>query len=226
MLSKIVSAKLKQGRRLVIPDLGMFVVREDGHVLFSELIRRDDGVFRGAVAAERGIGDSDAAHMVERFVSDIHHSLNHGMSYRLEGLGLLLRDDRGFVVFKPRNDEAVEPLLNEKSAGGSATVVKESEPAAADEVAAPTQPSPRPRPEQRPRPRPKRREGVDMFMIVAIVIAVVAIAAIAYGLWVSGQRNDTFGDAAMPGSEQAEAQAEADSGDLNVVDLSVPSGKR
>lgn len=104
-MSKIVIAKLSQNRRLVIPDLGVFIEREDGRILFSELMRTDDGVFHSAVAAERGVSEGEAQRMIERFVADIHHSLEHGMSYRLEGLGVLSRDERGLVVFRSRAEE-------------------------------------------------------------------------------------------------------------------------
>lgn len=38
-------------RRLVVPAFGAFVVKESGEVLFSELLKTDDGVLRGLLAA-------------------------------------------------------------------------------------------------------------------------------------------------------------------------------
>lgn len=105
MLSKIITAKLNENRRAVVPGLGVFVMREDGRVLFSELLRDDDGVLRSALVAERGMSEAEAAHTVERFVSDVRHSLEHGMSYRLEGLGALQLDERGLTVFRDREEE-------------------------------------------------------------------------------------------------------------------------
>ena len=105
MLSKIIIAKLNENHRVVIPGLGVFIMREDGRVLFSELMRDDDGVLRSALVSEHGMGEIEAARMVERFAADIHHSLDHGMSYRLEGLGALSIDERGLAVFKGREEE-------------------------------------------------------------------------------------------------------------------------
>lgn len=105
MLSKIIIAKLNENHRVVIPGLGVFIMREDGRVLFSELMRDDDGVLRSALVSEHGLGEIEAARMVERFAADIHHSLDHGMSYRLEGLGALSIDERGLAVFKGREEE-------------------------------------------------------------------------------------------------------------------------
>ena len=44
---------LESHRRLVVPQLGTFIVKEPGRsVVFSELLKRDDGVLRGLLRAE------------------------------------------------------------------------------------------------------------------------------------------------------------------------------
>lgn len=241
MLSRIVTAKLKQSRRLVIPNLGLFVVRDDGRILFSELMRNDDGVMREAVASELGLGEAEAARIIERFVADIHYSLEHGMSYRLEGLGVLLRDDRGLVVFRSREEEMQRHSAERPVHGTLAQILAESartEPVAEPQPQLQSEPQPQPQPEPQPEPnavpevgtltaksepqprpkpvRPKRKagkQGTDMFLVVAIVIAVVAIAVIAYGMWVA----NSIDDGTRP--EPTEQPADSDE-----VDLSIPSG--
>lgn len=105
MLSKIITAKLKENRRIVIPGMGVFIMREDGRILFSELMHDDDGVLRHALAEHNEIDDKEAAHMIEHFVTELRDTLNRGVSYRIEGLGALSLDDRGIAVFKDREEE-------------------------------------------------------------------------------------------------------------------------
>ena len=246
MLSRIVTAKLKESRRLVITNLGVFIVREDGHILFSELMRNDDGVLRAAVAADGGTGEGDAARTVERFVADIRHSLEHGMSYRLEGLGVLMRDERGLTVFKSREEEEQRHTA-ERSARANITRIlaesaKEEVPEKPQESVPTVEPEPEPKAEpkpetepvapetkeaptpiRRPRRRRKGRGGADMFLIVAIAVALAAVAIILYGFWVSSNRDDSYGDISVPDTEQTDADTEEDS---DVFDLSIPSGRK
>ena len=57
MLIPVITQYLETHKRLVIPQLGAFIVKEPGRaVLFSELLKRDDGVLRGLLCA-RGLNE-------------------------------------------------------------------------------------------------------------------------------------------------------------------------
>ena len=59
---------LESHRRLVVPQLGTFIVKEPGRsVVFSELLKRDDGVLRGLLRAG-GMGELEAAGEIDRVV--------------------------------------------------------------------------------------------------------------------------------------------------------------
>ena len=74
---------LKSNKRLVVPQLGTFIVKEPGRsVVFSELLKRDDGVLRGLLRAE-GMGELEAAGEIDRFVFEIRHAVEHGAEFRL-----------------------------------------------------------------------------------------------------------------------------------------------
>ena len=99
-LSKIIADYLQTNKRLVLPQLGAFIVKEaEGQIIFSELLRRDDGVFRSLLTAQ-GMGELEAAAAVDRFVFDIRHALQHGTPFILEGLGALLCGPDNTIVFK------------------------------------------------------------------------------------------------------------------------------
>ncbi len=64
-------------KRLVVPQLGAFVVKEPGQVLFTELLKRDDGALR-ALLAEAGADPLKAAGEIDRFVFEVRHAAEHG----------------------------------------------------------------------------------------------------------------------------------------------------
>ena len=75
MLIHHLSRFIASHKRLVIPQLGAFLVKEPGHeVLFSELIRRDDGVLRGLLLAE-GMNELSVAGEIDRFVFEVRHAV-------------------------------------------------------------------------------------------------------------------------------------------------------
>lgn len=162
MLSRVIEAILQEKGRVIVPDLGMFVKRPDGRVLFSELMREDDGAMRSALAAGRG--ETEAQQLIEEFVAGVNKTLNRGLSYRLEGFGVLSLDDRGGIVFhskaatepapKPAPEPEQQPVQEPQPAPQpELQPVQEPEPAP-QPVPAPA-PKPQPQPEQQPAPQPQ-----------------------------------------------------------------------
>ena len=67
MVVETINEYLKSNRRLVIPSFGAFVTKEDGQIIFSELLKRDDGVLRGLLVAN-GMREIEAAGKIDRFI--------------------------------------------------------------------------------------------------------------------------------------------------------------
>lgn len=104
VLTAVVTQYLESHKRLVIPQFGAFIVKEPGHeVLFSELLKRDDGVLRGLLRA-RGLGDLEAAGEIDRFVFEVRHAVERGAEYRMSGFGVLKPGPNGTIafVYEPR----------------------------------------------------------------------------------------------------------------------------
>lgn len=75
MLIAVLTQYLESHKRLVIPQLGAFIVKEPGQsILFSELLKRDDGVLRGLLR-EQGMGDMEAAGEIDRLVFEVRHAV-------------------------------------------------------------------------------------------------------------------------------------------------------
>ena len=172
MLERLVESRLSEGGRLVIPRLGTFFVREDGRIVFSELLRSDDGVLRGLLVS-RGVGESEAAGVVDRFVFEIRHTIDHNRPFRIGTLGVLYRDARGLIRFA--DDSAPGPDAAKGEIPEMQSERRSAEPA----------PSPA---ESRPHVRRPRRRGADIILIVAAAALLAAIGVIVYGWFVSNER--------------------------------------
>lgn len=86
-LKSLLHTYLRTHKRLVVPQLGAFIAREaGGEAVFSELLRRDDGVLRGLLTAE-GLSEIEAAGAIDRFIFDLRHAVQHGDTYAIDGVG-------------------------------------------------------------------------------------------------------------------------------------------
>ena len=118
MLTGIITNYLTQHRRLVVPQLGTFVVKvPEGGVVFSELLRRDDGILRGLLVQQGGMNDLEAAGAIDRFVFEVRHALEHEGAYAIEGFGRLTLSPGGAIVFQaaPATSVAAGPVAGESA---------------------------------------------------------------------------------------------------------------
>ena len=70
-------------------------------VVFSELLKRDDGVLRDLLRAE-GLGELEAAGEIDRFVFEVRHAIEHGKPYELVGFGVLKPGPNATIAFEYR----------------------------------------------------------------------------------------------------------------------------
>lgn len=202
----LIAEFLRTHKRLVVPQLGAFIVKAPGgEILFSELFKRDDGVLRGLLTAA-GASEIEAAGAIDRLIFDLRHAVQHGGVYLVAGLGTFSAGANGTLAFAydPQAGAAAGPA----SAGSAVETGASGEPAADRTVASGAGGSVgsnavgrgrTPRYEPDPcvkgltygRPvkttdaytfvgsKPARR--IDAFLIVAIVAALLAVGVIVYG---------------------------------------------
>lgn len=131
MLVQTISQYLGSHKRLVVPQLGTFIVKEPGvSIVFSELLKRDDGVLRGLLR-EAGVGELEAAGEIDRFVFEVRHAAQHGQEFRLDGFGVLRPGPNGTIAF------AYEPRPVQSAADaapGAASVPAGTRPAPAGQT--------------------------------------------------------------------------------------------
>ena len=134
MIVKLVSEYLATHKRLVVPNLGTFIVKVPNEsILFSNLIKTDDGVLR-SLLVQNGVSELEAAGMVDRFVFEIQYRLQTNGSCRMGRFGELRSGANGTVTFAyapTAGDDAPNPNAEASPAEPDRTV----ETASADDTA-------------------------------------------------------------------------------------------
>lgn len=153
MITAIITKYLGSNRRLVIPQLGTLIVKEPGQaVVFSEMLKRDDGVLRGLLMTE-GLGEVAAAGEIDRLVFEIRHAVQQGEEFRLDGLGTMRPGANATIAFaydprraeeaisepvgEPVSEPAADPASNPVSGPASSSVADPASSSVADPVPLP-----------------------------------------------------------------------------------------
>ncbi|MBQ9138010.1 MAG: hypothetical protein IJX65_05185 [Alistipes sp.] len=177
MVVDTINEYLKSNRRLVIPTFGAFVVKEDGNIIFSELLKGDDGVLRGLMVA-KGMREIEAAGKIDRFIFEIRHALMQSSICPVAELGTFHRTDDGVITFDCTKPEIV-PI--------PAAAVEPAEPAVPTTPVAPTPVAPTPvAPKLRTAPRREdapRKGSSNFIMWFAGIVIAGALLALAYGIY-------------------------------------------
>ncbi len=197
---------MQSNRRLVVPQLGAFIAKSPGGpLLFSELLRRDDGVLRGLLR-DGGMTDLEAAGVLDRFVFEVRHALQEGRDYPMEGLGLFSAGPEGTIRFEASPASPAGGAAGTAAADPhSATVSRPSDTETGMPAAKPQMPDGREERATRRAPdpavkglrygRPQRTTDAYTYvgasprrkrfgwwvMLLACAAAVLALGAIAYG---------------------------------------------
>lgn len=214
MLVKVISQYLETNRRLVVPHLGAFIVKTPFEsILFSELLKRDDGVLRGLLV-QTGMSEIEAAGAIDRFVFEIRHAIKGGNKSVLEGFGAMSLNAGDIIVFEyyPKsNTTSINDSVTVSGADSDAPteeVINNSSEVnsncATDDVLAENKYSANGGKVIEPDPdlkglcygKPtkntnayryvgskKKKKKMDSFLIIAIIAAIIAIAAIAFGYY-------------------------------------------
>ena len=230
VLIEVIADYLGCHRRLVVPQLGTFVVKvPDGGVVFSELLRRDDGVLRSLLRERGDMSELEAAGAIDRFVFEVRHALEREGVYAMAGFGRMLLSANGTVEF--RYEPAAKPAVPVgpcPAAENTAEVAKE--PRKEEPVQPAAAPEPRVSPSRVRTPEPcvrglqygkplkttegytylgaAPRRGPDKFVLIAIAVALLAVGVIVYGYLrrakIERLEREYMEQLVLPGEEGAE----------------------
>lgn len=100
MICEYITRYLLLNKRLVVPNLGAFVVNpSNGELIFVELLKQDDGVLMRQLMAD-GLSAVDAMNMIDRFVFEIRHKVESGGTATLNGIGRMSLAEDGLYRFE------------------------------------------------------------------------------------------------------------------------------
>lgn len=107
LLTNIIGEYLRHNKRLVVPKLGTFIVKaQGGAILFSDLMRNDDGVLRSLLMAY-GMKELEANGLIDRLVFEVRHATSRGESYTIEGLGDFTQGPNNTLTFRQKREKVV-----------------------------------------------------------------------------------------------------------------------
>mgnify|MGYP003460780184 FL=1 len=107
LLTNIITEYLKHNKRLVVPKLGTFIVKaQGGAILFSDLMRNDDGVLRSLLMAY-GMQELEANGLIDRFVFEVRHATARGINYSIEGFGDFVQGANNTIAFRQKREKVV-----------------------------------------------------------------------------------------------------------------------
>ena len=185
MLVGIINEYLKSNRRLVIPSFGAFVVKGGGDIIFSELLKSDDGVLR-ALLMGQGMSEIETAAAIDRLIFEVRHDLQESGRCFVANLGTFTRNAEGVLVFeKVKPEQYIIPAAAAEPVA-PVTPVTPIEPAKPVEpvvVAVPTTPPLRPAAPAKPRKAPARKSSGGFVMWIAGIVIAGALLALGYGLF-------------------------------------------
>ena len=186
MIVDVINEYLKSNRRLVVPGFGAFLAKEDGEIIFSELLKKDDGVLTALIMAG-GKSEIEAAGAVNRFIFEVRHDLQQAGVALVEGLGTFRRTEDGVIAFEHTKPVVAEPV-----------VVVEPEVVAEPTVVEPVAPKVTvTTPPIAPRRVAQPRKSNNFVMWFAGIVIAGALIAVAYGLYCMWSAPDKDWDAQM-----------------------------
>ncbi len=112
MISRIVNKLLETEKRITIPALGSFMRRNDGAIVFTDMLKDDDGVLSNHIASQMSITPNEALDDIAKFTEQVNRNLRERGIAELSDLGILTRNAQGKTTFVWKNTEGISTTNN------------------------------------------------------------------------------------------------------------------
>ena len=104
LITNIIVEYLKYNKRIVVPKLGAFIVKQpSGNIVFSELMRGDDGILCSLLKAY-GLNDLEANGAIDRFVFEVRFATSKQNSYTIDNFGTFTPGPNNTITFKQKRE--------------------------------------------------------------------------------------------------------------------------
>ena len=106
METQFLKELIENNARVILPDFGAFLVKDDGtgvfkpqNVTFSPFLRYNDGMVEEKLATKLKLGKDQAKEKLESFIEMLKSELQSKKIFVIQGLGSLQIDSRGSIQF-------------------------------------------------------------------------------------------------------------------------------
>lgn len=116
MIHNYIKEIIEKHSRLILPDLGAFLTKDINDkkvIFFNDVLKYNDGTLAGYVSEKEGIEISNALLKVSNFINEIKNSLISDSKFEILNLGMLYKDQKGYINFKPLEFEEKIEIINE-----------------------------------------------------------------------------------------------------------------
>lgn len=130
MVEKAITRILElKSRHVVLPTVGTFVRRENGDMIFTDLLRADDGILVSETAAMYGLPREQARMEVAAYAASVADTLAREGRVEIEGLGTIRRGSDGAIHFMSRHTPEPETVTAPSATETAPATAPEQEPA-------------------------------------------------------------------------------------------------
>jgi nucleoid DNA-binding protein len=158
MDTKFLIELIEKNTRVILPDFGAFLVKDDGtgvfkshNITFSPFLRFNDGVLEDALMKGKKISKDEAIKQIAQFIDEIKNDLSSKGNFNLGNFGSLYRDKRGSIHFSTDEriidskkeaevSSAIAEVTDETSSTSSLLNISEEVPEAQPKIEKPVEP--------------------------------------------------------------------------------------
>lgn len=116
VIDKYIKEFVHNNRRVIIPDLGAFLLKDSGNegnktIIFSSFLRYNDGFLEEVLAQKANLDKASASVAVKKFTEEITRAMRNKKRYEIPDFGYFALDDKGTIQFIAYKD-IVEPIVD------------------------------------------------------------------------------------------------------------------
>lgn len=113
---------IKNNTRVILPEFGAFLIKDDGsgdfkpeNLTFSPFLRYNDGMLEDKLASKKKITKDKAKELLASYVEGLKQELAANNTYELKDIGVLYIDKRGSIHFDPIGSKATTAAKTPKA---------------------------------------------------------------------------------------------------------------
>ncbi len=102
MLDKYIVSLLNKNKRVIIPQIGAFILKKQGDidvVNFNSILKFDDKKLEKEIIEAEGVDEKNAQNKLNSFIVSIQNALKKGDRYNIKEIGSIYQDANGRIQF-------------------------------------------------------------------------------------------------------------------------------